>query len=478
MSTQEDDRSSVSVLRRQVTERGRGAEDLARTPAGPRPVPPLSEPRTGAAPPTVDTVLDNGLRVIAVRSSAVPLVEVRLHVPLAGTEPTHAARAQLLASTLLHGTARRPGHRIHDELAAWGGRLDTTTTPEMLAVHGNVLADGLATLIDVLTDTLTEASHEDAEVRRERQLRAQESQLAQANPNFLARERFLRHCYGDHPYSKVLPRASELMEVTSEQIRELHAGTVRPRGSTLLLVGDIEPERTVADMATLLLRWPDTGPTVPLPGLPPLPRGVFALADRPGAVQTQVRSCAPAMTCTDPRYSAMQLANTVFGGYLSSRLVTNLRESRGYAYWVESGIDSTPGKNVLQVGLDVATNSTVAALSEMRREIERMSLEPPGEAEIESARQYASGSLSAWMGCQHILASALFNLAALGLSPEWLYEQPRRLCTVPAELVREVSRDVFVEGSFTGVVVGDGHELRSALRGVEGVRLTDPEAGS
>jgi hypothetical protein len=48
----------------------RSAEQIGRTELGPRPLPPLGPPRTPIAPSAVDTVLDSGLRVIAVRRSA------------------------------------------------------------------------------------------------------------------------------------------------------------------------------------------------------------------------------------------------------------------------------------------------------------------------------------------------------------------------------------------------------------------------
>ncbi|MDT7712303.1 MAG: zinc protease, partial [Pseudonocardiales bacterium] len=101
----------------------RSAEQIGRTELGPRPLPSLGPPRNPSAPAAVDAVLDNGLRVIAVRRPAVPMVELRLRVPFGGTHRTHPARAELLAATLLQGTARRDRFAIDKALAAIGGDL-------------------------------------------------------------------------------------------------------------------------------------------------------------------------------------------------------------------------------------------------------------------------------------------------------------------------------------------------------------------
>src|SRR5918912_345362 len=104
----------------------RSAEEIGRTELGPRPLPPLGPPRNPSAPQAVDTVLDNGLRVLAVRRPAVPMVELRLRIPFGGTHRTHPARAELLAATLLQGTPRRDPFVICHVRSAVGGELSST----------------------------------------------------------------------------------------------------------------------------------------------------------------------------------------------------------------------------------------------------------------------------------------------------------------------------------------------------------------
>ena len=73
----------------------RSAEEIGRTPQGPRPVPDLVPGARAKVPSVGRAVLDSGLTVLAVRKPRSPLVEVRLRVPFAGPSRVHAARAEL-----------------------------------------------------------------------------------------------------------------------------------------------------------------------------------------------------------------------------------------------------------------------------------------------------------------------------------------------------------------------------------------------
>jgi predicted Zn-dependent peptidase len=326
----------------------------------------LGEQRAATGLSTVDTVLSNGLRVIVVRQPAVPMVELRVRVPFAGTDPMHAARAEVLASTLLSGTARRDRVAIDTDLALVGGELDASVDPERLSISGNALASGLGTLLDVLADTLTSASYADDEVRREQERLVERIAMAKSQPNVIARQALQKHRYGDHPATREMPEAEDVAKVTPESVRELHRAAMLPRGSVLVLVGDIGLDEGVAALESALAGWTGSGEAAELPELPAVPGGDLLFVPRPGAVQSQLRLSADAITRTDPRYPALQLANLAFGGFFSSRLVENVREDKGYTYHARSHLEFTPSGATLLIDTDTASDVTASALLEIR----------------------------------------------------------------------------------------------------------------
>jgi zinc protease len=454
----------------------RSAEEIGRTELGPRPLPELGEQRATADLSSVDTVLANGLRVIAVRRSSVPLVEVRLRIPFGdpaetSVGSTHSARAEVLANTILTGTATRSRVDVDTELALVGGELDAVVDPERLAFSGNALVSGLGTVLDVLRDALTGATYSAEEVERERARLVERIRLARSQPNVIAREALQRHLYGDHPFAKEMPEADEVAAVTRDDVLALHASAVLPRGSVLVVVGDVEPDAAVRAVEEALSGWTGEGSAVSLSPLPPVKGGDVLLVHRPGAVQSQIRLAGRGVVRTDERYPALQLANLVFGGFFSSRLVENIREDKGYTYSARSHPEFTPGGATLLVDADTASEVTVAALLETRYELGRLGLVPPTESEVDTARRYAIGSLLTATSSQGGLASFLVNLAALGLDIEWFTGHPERLAKVTVEDVAAAALEFFAPSAFTGVLVGDAELLAPQLRALGGVSL-------
>ncbi|MGH3435277.1 MAG: M16 family metallopeptidase [Sciscionella sp.] len=449
----------------------RTAEEIGRTELGPRELPPLAHQRIAIAPSSIDTVLPNGLRVIAVRSLSVPMLELRLHIPFGGEDRRHPAIAEVLAETMLTGTARRDRVAVDTDLALVGGQVSAVVDPEALHIGGGALAAGVDQLLDVLADALTSAAYRDPEVARERSRLVERIAMARAQPGMIAREALQRERYGDHPYAHEVPEADDVASVTAQEVRALHTASVLPRGATLVLVGSLDPERVVSDVERAFADWSGDTSAVQMLALPPVTGGDLRLVHRPGAVQSQLRLSAQAVPRTDPRYPALQLANLAYGGYFSSRLVENIREDKGYTYHAHSGFEFSRSGATLLVDTDTATDVTAAALLEVRHELARLAVVPPKESETETVRRYAIGILATTTASQAGLASQLVALASVGLGAEWLAGHPARLEAVTSEEIAEVARVFYNPAAYTGVVVGDADVIGESLRVLGGVTL-------
>jgi zinc protease len=189
----------------------RTAQEIGRTAAGPRPLPPLGPTRTVPLPDVLDVTLPNGLRVLAAHRPGVPMAEIRLRVPFApptsddGAVSRHLATAELLTATLLTGTATRNRVSIDDELAGVGADLHVAVDPERLQIGGSGLASGLPHVLEVLDDVLTAARYPDTEVARERTRLVERITVARAQPRTIAREALQRKRFGRHPLAREMP---------------------------------------------------------------------------------------------------------------------------------------------------------------------------------------------------------------------------------------------------------------------------------
>lgn len=422
-------------------------------------VPPLKAIKL---PAVADRTLANGLRVLAARRSGVPRLEARLVVPTArNRSAVDAAKARVLAKTILSGTAARSDVDIAQELQRIGGNLDAIVDSEDLILFGSSLAGEAPAFLALLGEVLREATHPDGEVAVQRDVMAQEVTLMRSQPATLAREALLEALFGSHPYGRAIPTPDEVRTVKPAELRRLHAKRVLPEGSILVLVGDLPPERAVTLAEGALGGW-ERGGTKPGVAAPkPPPPGPMFLLDRPGSVQTNIRIGGPAARRSSPDYPKLALANLVFGGYFVSRLVENIRERRGYTYSPGSGVQQNRQSGYLVVQADVGTDVTAPALVEMGYELNRMLAGPIEAAELTSAKRYLSGTMSMAIQTQAGLAAYLGMLATNNLPVEYLREFPAAVEALAAADVIEASRRYLDPRNLRTVLVGDASAIRA-----------------
>lgn len=449
----------------------RSADAIGRTALGPRALPELMQVKAVRAPAAQESVLSNGLKVVAVRRSGAPLVEIRLWIPFGGRTEQHAARAELLAASVMLGTADRNREEVNIALAEVGGTLHTTVDPERLMFTGSVLANGLPALLQVLADVLTTAAYRTPDVLVERDRLLEQLALAAAEPSTAARQALQHQRFGSHPASREMPDVEQVAAVTPAAVRGLHRRAVVPDGATMVLVGDLSPKRTIARVEAVLAPWTAPRPATVL-GTPPVVVGSDVRAvHRSGSVQSQVRLTGPALTRSSPAYTALQVANLVYGGYFSSRLMENIREDKGYTYSAGSTIEFWPGRAALTVSFDTTTESTAAALWEARYELGKLALSAPTPTEVESARNYALGTLAISLGTHAGFASTLARIQGAGLDLSWLRAHPARLASVTVDDVAAAGADHLAPSQFTGIVLGDLDVISGGLRRIGGVAL-------
>ena len=280
-------------------------------------VPPLGEPRVSEPPVAHEVTLPSGLHVVVVPRPGVPLVELRLRVPFAA--PTirgagvHTARTSVLAGAVLLGTAAHDQTAIAELLQAQGAEMSVSSDADRLLFSTTMLSGGLAPVLAVLAELLTSASYPADRVEGERERVAERIGIARSQPGVIARTALAARRYGSHPYSIELPDPELVMDVRAPALRRLHGERIVPAGSSLVLVGDLDPRAATDAIAAALEGWVGTGQALETPPAPELSPPGIELVHRPGAVQSNIRLGGPAPGRTSP-----DLARTTAGRHGAS----------------------------------------------------------------------------------------------------------------------------------------------------------------
>jgi len=115
--------------------------------------------------------------------------------------------------------------------------------------------------------------------------------------------------------------------------------------------------------------------------------------EQPDAVQTAIRLGKLLFNRSHKDYHGMYMLNTLFGGYFGSRLMSNIRENKGYTYNIYSSIDSLKYYGYFNIGTEVGNEFVDLTLKEIYKEIDSFREELVSEKEMEMARNYILGNL-------------------------------------------------------------------------------------
>ena len=446
---------------------GRGSELAADVPR-PGPVPPLRVGRPTQA------VLDNGLDAMVVSRPSVPRVELRLTVPAGAAVGSSAAASELLRAGILLGTRDLNQEEVSESIQRLGGSLQVQQDQDRLHISASALSEAEEELYRLIFAVTTEPRFPADELETERVKLIEGLRIARATPQFLAGEKLQQLVYGDHPYGRPVPGESAIHKTTRRQLQDLHLTTFVPGASQITVVGDVEPRRTLARLRSAFGTWSGPRRAVKVPRVHPRVLPEVTFIDRPGSVQTVILTGASGPPVGHPDQIPLALASAVLGGSFSSRLMSNLREDKGYTYSPHSMSDAHLRDSLIGAELDVRTEVTAASFVELNYELGRLTSVEVEPDELEETRNYLAGVRVIFLQTQAGLASSLSQVRAHGLDHRYLEGYSKRLAAVtPSELRRAAAR-YLAPTNLTTVMVGDANLAAEALSRVAQVRINKP----
>lgn len=434
-----------------------------------RSVPPLAVARKLRAPRLVEHRLSNGLRILVIRKPGIPVVEARLRLPMLSVDRPSYAKARLLEETMLKGTSTYSALELEQQLGLLGGGISVGVDRDRLSVGGMTLSQHLPKFLGLMSDALQHATYPNDAVIAERGRLIERLSVANSSAGVVASKTLARNLFAEHPYAVVIPEAEDLTATSPAMVRGVHRRRVIPAGALLVLVGDLSPTKAIAAAERAFDGWTGKATRSKLPAMNAHTSGPVVLVDRPGSVQSSIHLASIGFGRFDELHPAQMVANMIFGGNFSSRLVANLREDKGYTYSPHSSLDLAPQATTFSISADVATEVTAASLTEISYELSRMVTTTVTADELDSARQYLIGSVALSQSSQAGLASTTANLEFAGASLQWLRDLLVKIADVTIEDVHEAAMKIMQPTQIRTVVVGDASQVEPSLRAIADV---------
>ena len=453
---------------------------LAQTPQSTPPPP--STPRSVQFPKPTEHTLPNGLRVIVIERPETPLVAAQLVIKNGGeVDPKElAGLADMTASLLTKGTLTRDATRIAEEIEGLGGSLESGARWDASTASASVLSGKFSQALEILADVVRHPTFKSDEVERLRQQSLDNLTLQMGQPSAIARFVGSRVLFGDSPYGHSLIGTTEsLPRITANDISKLHNRYYRPDNAILVIGGGIDAKTGLSLATKYFGDWQK--PTIPLPTDSNMANqgtkgGRILVIDKPDAGQAAVFLVGIGIDRTAKDFFPGIVSNSVLSGY-SGRLNQEIRIKRGLSYGAASSLDArrTNGAFVASAQTKNESGSEVAKL--LIGEINRLSSEPPADAELTPRKAVLIGNFSRNLETAGGLVSQVASMALYGLN---LDEINRYIGNVQAVTTSEVQKfastrldpkasNIIIVGNATAFLA----DLQKQYKNVEVIKISD-----
>ncbi len=414
--------------------------------------------------PIEKTVLENGLTIITERMSHVRSASVGIWVRSGSRHESAELNgiSHFIEHTLFKGTSTRTAREIAVESDAIGGHVDAFTSREVASYYVKVLDEHLPRAFDLLADLVTAPLFDDEELDRERNVVMEEIKMVEDTPDDLVHETFVSNFWPDHPLGRsILGTPDTLVTFDHDRVSDYFTDVYTPRNLVVSGAGNLEHASFVDMVARHLGLMSDRASGVSVSAPSPDACRIILTKDLE-QVHLVLGVCCPSLV-SENRYS-LHVLNVILGGGMSSRLFQTIREERGLAYSVYSGVNAYTDAGYLAVYAATSPGQIEDVIKLSIEEFGKLKGEQVPASELQRAKDQLK--VSVMLGLEST-SSRMSNLARQEIffgRQFTLDEILDRIESVSLDDVQRIAQQIFDGGDLALTAIGqlDGLDIESA----------------
>lgn len=340
--------------------------------------------------------LTNGIPFYWLSGGVQDLVEVDWVFPAGLWQEPKAAVALACGALLKNGTATKTAHQIHEAIEFFGATLQVNTGDDFSIVSLYALTKDLPLLLPIVKEILSEAAFPEEELALYKQNSVQRLLVSLRQSDFVANQKIDALLYGaDHPYGRY-SRVEKIEALNPDDLSTFYKQNYQWSGLRIFMAGKVgateralinqhfgnitlgtEPKSTLTNQKTPLVSLEKN----------------LRITNDPNGVQAAIRIARSFPNRHHPDFPKMVILNTLFGGYFGSRLMSNIREEKGYTYGIHSTLQPRLHGGALVIQTEVGRDVLEPAIQEVYKEMNLLCLEAVSQEELLLVKNYLLGSL-------------------------------------------------------------------------------------
>ena len=406
------------------------------------------------------SVLPNGLVLLAKRTRATPSVTINVAIRAGSVcDPVDATGAiHLLSKVIDRGTTTRSADNIAEALDSRGISLSVTVSRHLLSLICTCLADDFVDVIALLADIIQRPILPPAEVATRKGEVITSLRQDEDNPGVRSTEALMELLYpAPHPYGRRSKGTIAIVEeLNRHELATLHAARFAPCETSVVVVGDVDPDEAKSAVALVFGGWSAKNPSSVAVSSPPVParrrRVVIPMMNK---AQADIAYGFTTLTRSDPAYYACWLMNHAFGQYsMSGRLGDSIRERQGMAYYVYSALDANVMEGPLSIHAGVSEANIDQAVASIDEEVDKLVTNGLTQKELDDSRRFLIFAMPRALETNAGIANYLQTAEFFGLGLDFDVRIPDLLDAVTLDEANAVAKKFLSVDRATIVIAG------------------------
>jgi predicted Zn-dependent peptidase len=399
--------------------------------------------------------LSNGIPVYQFNSSDQDIVKIELLFEAGKWYEKQPLIANFTNKMLREGTRKHTSQELAAHIDYHGAHIETSSDRDMAYVALYSLNKHLNKTLPVLSEMVMEPVFPVEELERLKQNRKQKFIVNNEKVRYVAKKRFNALLFGqDHPYGRIVEK-DDFDRITRDALADFHQQRYKANNCKIIVSGNIQ-NGILADLNQVFSGF--NGSAGMENQIPPSDSEISGekknKISKEKSVQSAIRIGRILFNKKHSDYARMKVLNTVLGGYFGSRLMTNIREDKGYTYGIGSAVVSLQKSGYFFIASEVGSNVTSDALREVYSEIEKLQNELIPEDELMLVKNYMLGNFLRSLDGAFSVAENYKSLLEYGLNYEYYHRFVQEIREITPLKIRDTAQKYLDVSNLTELTVG------------------------
>ena len=400
--------------------------------------------------------MKNGMALNIIEAGTQEVVRLDVLIGAGQWHQTQSLQALFANRMLREGTISMTSAQIAEKLDYYGAWLELSSSPNCGFITLYSLNKYFPHTMAIIADMLMNPSYPEKELEVVLESNRQQFLVNSQRVEVISRKQFNRSLFGeDHPFGRFAVE-EDYGRITPEVLREFYRKHYHSGNCSVYVSGKVTPEivrcieRNLGDEP-----WGIISKVAPLEYFEPKQtseKRVFV--EKPDALQSSLKMGCFVMDRLHPDFLKTRAMVTLFGGYFGSRLMSNIREDKGYTYGIGAGVVNCPGSGVLAITTEADNQYIEAIIREVYYEIDRLQNDLAPNDEVEMVRSYMLGDFCRAYEGPFSLSEAWIYTETAGLDDGFFERQIDSIQSVTSEEIRTLAQRYLCKEKLLEVVAG------------------------